>query len=415
MSHLSVARNPQFAKLWASQILSQLAQQLLNFSLIIRVFNLAQGTHFANFAVSILILSFGIPAVLFATLAGVYVDHLDKKRVLVISNFLRLGLILAFFLTQHDLIGIYLLTFAIASITPFYWPAEASAIPLIVGEDRLLSANALFIFTFYGSFMLGYSLAAPIIKLFGINAPLVVSAAMMAAAGLVTLKLPALPAGIKRVARGQELIERVFGEVNQNWRAILANPKLLFPILELTLVQAIIGLFSVLAPAVSQSVLHRALADATTILVIPIGLGMIIGVVWVGRFATKYNKINLMNIGMGLAGVMLSILGAIKYGLPGLAFAVAGVVAILGFLNAIISVAAQTMLQENTDDATRGRVFGALNMLINLAATLPILLAGVLADLMGVSAVILGSGLMVIGFTLAQLILAERRSVSEPS
>src|SRR5487761_1611032 len=116
MSHLSVARNPQFAKLWASQILSQLAQQLLNFSLIIRVFNLAQGTHFANFAVSILILSFGIPAVLFATLAGVYVDHLDKKRVLVISNFLRLGLILAFFLTQHDLIGIYLLTFAIASI-----------------------------------------------------------------------------------------------------------------------------------------------------------------------------------------------------------------------------------------------------------------------------------------------------------
>jgi MFS family permease len=77
---------------------------------------------------------------------------------------------------------------------------------------------------------------------------------------------------------------------------------------------------------------------------------------------------------------------------------IAPLVFILGFMNAIVSVAAQTILQEHTTDSTRGKVFGALSMMVNIAATLPVFFAGVFADLFGVPAVITTLGLILLGF-----------------
>ena len=68
---VSLIRNRNFARLWGSQVLSQVAQNLLNFALVIRVFDLAQHTRFANISVALLILSFGIPSIFFPAAAGV--------------------------------------------------------------------------------------------------------------------------------------------------------------------------------------------------------------------------------------------------------------------------------------------------------------------------------------------------------
>jgi len=87
---------------------------------------------------------------------------------------------------------------------------------------------------------------------------------------------------------------------------------------------------------------------------------------------------------------------------------VAGLVLILGFMNAVVSAASQTILQENTTEATRGKVFGALNMMVNIAATLPIFFAGILADLTSVNAVITGLGLLLLVFATVQFWQLQR-------
>ena len=89
-------RNPDFLKIWIAQIVSQLATNLLNFALIIRVYELAANTRYANIAVSLLILAFGIPSIVFAVLAGAYVDHWDRKKVLIVTNIVRAVLVLGF-------------------------------------------------------------------------------------------------------------------------------------------------------------------------------------------------------------------------------------------------------------------------------------------------------------------------------
>ena len=60
----------------------------------------------------------------------------------------------------------------------------------------------------------------------------------------------------------------------------------------------------------------------------------------------------------------------------------------MGAAYAMIAVPAQTSLQEALPDAVRGRVFAVLNLFINAASALPILLVGPAADLMGVPMVI---------------------------
>ena len=57
-----------------------------------------------NTAVSLLVLSFLAPAVLFSAVAGVYVDRLDKRLVLVATNLLRTGLLVLLWLAGANLL-----------------------------------------------------------------------------------------------------------------------------------------------------------------------------------------------------------------------------------------------------------------------------------------------------------------------
>src|SRR5450755_2673744 len=132
MDHFEVIRQPNFAKLWSSQILSQVAFNLLNFALIIRVFDLSRHTHFANLAVGLLVLSFGLPSIFLAAVAGVYVDRWDRRRIMIICNCLRTLLVPLYIVAQNRLVFILILSFVISSITQFFTPAEAASIPKVV-------------------------------------------------------------------------------------------------------------------------------------------------------------------------------------------------------------------------------------------------------------------------------------------
>jgi MFS family permease len=410
---VSVARNPNFNRLWAAQVLSQIAQNLLNFALIIRVFQLAQHTRVANIAVALLILSFGVPSIFFAAAAGVYVDHWNKKHVMVVANFLRAFLVLGYLIFEHNLLLVYLLSFLISSTTQFFTPAEAAAIPALVTKKQLLRANSLFVFTLYASFIVGYSASAPVIAAFGPSGPYVVTAVMFVLAGILVSLLPSLHIPEAAATPFKRVVRYTAHEIVRNWRLIRSNHNLSFPILQLTITQASLGVLLALAPAMSVAVLDTPIQNASQFLIIPAGLGMVLGVISIGQLAKRYSKTRVISIGLIIASAALVLLGASsrlhvllqgRTALVGLivGLCVAALILSLGFMNALVSAASQTILQENTTESTRGKVFGALGMMVNIAATLPILFAGVLADLTTVNTVIAGLGLGLLIFALYQ-------------
>jgi predicted MFS family arabinose efflux permease len=409
---ISVARNANFNRLWGSQILSQVAQNLLNFALIISVFQLAQGTRLANAAVALLILSFGIPSIFFAAAAGVYVDHWNKKHVLVIVNFLRAALVLSFLVLDQNLWLVLLVTFLISTTTQFFAPAEAAAIPSLVTKHQLLRANSLFVFTLYASFIVGYSLSAPTIALFGSSGPYVVTSIMFVLAGVLCWFLPDLhtkqSAGmpLARIARF------TLREINNNWKLIRTTHNLAFPIAQLTIGQTLLAVIMALAPALSIALLGLPIQHSSHYLIIPAGLGLIVGVIVVDWLTKRYTKFQVVTVGMIAAAVALTALGLsnqLHLNLGAISGAiVASLVFILGFMNAVVSVSAQTILQESTTDASRGKVFGALGMMINIAATLPVFFAGLLADFAGVTQVIAALGAALLTFAVFQFLWLRR-------
>jgi len=415
MGYRQILTKGHFWKLWGSQAISLIAQNLLNYTLIIRAAELSQGTPLANVSVALVILAFGIPSILFAAVAGVYVDTWSRKRVLFVSNLIRAVLLLSYLFVETNLILMLIVTFLVSTVTQFFAPAEAAAIPRLVDKKNLVSANALFVSTFYIAFIIGYVSAAPLLSAVGVEISYITASVMFAlSAALITI-LPNI-GGHHRDVKAPSLGEgarHMLSALKHNTQLILKKRELYFPIAQLMFVQAIISVLLVFAPAISLALLKGPLKDTSMFLVLPAAIGMALGVVSVGRLARSVASIKIMKVGIlvaglamlgiGLAGQLYRSLGVLPLSVTQVSFIVAALVLLVGMSNAIVSIVGQTTLQRGTTDADRGKVFGALNMMLNIALTVPVFFAAVAADLLSVTKVVTLVGLIVVGIAIAQM------------
>ena len=160
---LRVLRIKPFLLMMLSEFFSQLAFNMQHFVLIFIIYGLTRS----NTAVSGMILSFMIPAVLFSVITGVFVDRWSKKKVILYTHLIRAALLLPFLIPSLHLGLIYILTFLIAVTTQFFIPAESSIIPSLVPKRLIISANAVFAFSLYGSIIIGYVFSGPVLLWLG--------------------------------------------------------------------------------------------------------------------------------------------------------------------------------------------------------------------------------------------------------
>jgi MFS family permease len=251
---------------------------------------------------------------------------------------------------------------------------------------------------------------------------------MFGTAALLSLLLPNLKPADAMRKHLKVILADTGIELKRNWQAITSQPKLYAPIMYLTLVQAVLGTILTLAPALALALLAAPLTDVSQFLIIPAGLGMVTGVVLIGFFNRWWSKEKLVrgsSLIMAISFLVLGLVGrfhifsslAGNQELVAVRWFVAALVLTLGLVNAVLSTSAQTILQENTSEDTRGKVFGALNMLLNIASTLPVLLAATLADRFGVTTVliVLGGFLTVAVLALAAFSLRQTKALTRSS
>ena len=107
-------------------------------------------------AVSLLILSFLVPAVLFSAVAGVYVDRIDRRLILIATNVLRGLAFVALYLAGTNLALILLLNIFDLDRSPCSSRRPRLAmIPVLVPRSQLLAANGIFTLTLNAAFALG--------------------------------------------------------------------------------------------------------------------------------------------------------------------------------------------------------------------------------------------------------------------
>ncbi len=420
---LRVLRIKPFLFMMLSEFFSQLAFNMQHFVLIFVIYGI---TH-SNTAVSGMILSFMVPAVLFSVITGVFVDRWNKKKVLLYTNLIRAILLLPFLIPNLHLGLIYVLTFLIAVVTQFFIPAESAIIPSLVPKKLIVPANAVFAFGIYGSMLIGYVFSGPVLLLLGKTYTFVF---------LISLFLISIffVAGIKLANGKKESTEgdlslphgslSVVKEAKEIFTFIRKVRKVMHALLMLTVAQAVIFMFAVLAPGYVTTILEEPLESLSLILIAPAGLGLGLGAFILGSFGRRLQHKWLSAVGFMVVGVVFILLSFasrvtsygfvqnLNYYLPqilhiNILHIIVLLAFIIGFAISLVFIPSNSTIQIETSEAMRGRMYGLLSSLIGAVSFLPVILAGSLADLLGVGAVITGAGVLIIIISTCYLFLIK--------
>lgn len=405
---LPVLKNRNFLTLWSGQVFSQLADKVylvLMIALIANRFQAADQT--ISGWVSSIMIAFTIPAVLFGSIAGVYVDRWSKKTVLVATNLLRGGLVLALppllwiskgWAPLGPLpLGFCILlaiTFLVSTLTQFFAPAEQSAIPLVVERRHLLSANSLYTTTMMASVIIGFAVGEPLLAAadvlvahiggaFGLGKELVVGGSY-AIAGMILLLLRTHEKG-KETTQATEDPPHVWQDIQDGLRYLGERGRVRAALVQLVILFSIFAALAVLAVRLAE-ILPEIKASQFGFLLAVGGVGMACGAAIIGQFGQRFSHAQLSlygSLGMAASLTGLAIFShSLVLTLLLLAF--------LGCFAAIVGVPMQTTIQEETPEEMRGKVFGLQNNAINIALSLPLALAGVAETLFGLQWVFLG-------------------------
>jgi MFS family permease len=407
---LAVFRNGGFLRLWLSQAATQIGGNMVLFGLTVIVVNSTSS----NTAVSLLILSFLVPAVLFSAVAGVYVDRIDRRIILISTNLLRGAAFVALYLAGTNFALILLLNVAVSTITVFFAPAELAMIPVLVPRSQLLAANGIFTLTLNAAFALGFALLGPlVVKVAGAEAVIVVVAGLYFLAAVFCITLPASPpppptpddphSGLG-VGDAERAVEGTLGQLREGFSFIRANRSISWSLIYLAITASLVGVLGVLGPAFAQQTLGLK-AEDFAVVVLPLGFGIVTGILLLNSYGHYFQRRRVIESSLIALGVLLAALSAAgpisrllqRADQPGgidlsAITSLLAVVVVIAFFAGVayglVAIPSQTQLQEDLPEDVRGRVFGVLGMLVSVASFLPIIIVGPISDLVGTTAVI---------------------------
>ena len=400
----SVLRHTAFRNIWFAQLAAQLADKFLLFSLIILAYNISGGST----PVAVTLLTYTVPAVLLAPPAGVIADRLDRKQIMMWSNFGRGAAIALIPLAalvpglQHDFAHLLLITFIFSAVGQLFGPAEAAVIPTILPRSALITANSMSLLTMVLTLVVGGALA-PILSRIDLYAPYWVGAVLLAIAGTLIFASDIPSLHLKAVAPVAESASRFRGmliDIKEGIDAVRASRGLLLAFGQLSIAVLVLFMLFTLAPAFVSNVIGIAAQD-TYVILVPATTGAILSAIALGQFLRNIDRARLLSLSMIANGLTMLGLAAVPQAmsqlpdlhvharLTGAAFSLA-----LGIEFGAMMIPAVTYLMEATSDEIRGRIFSLLYMVINGVTAIPVLAAAALSDTIGTAHVIGGMGVL---------------------
>jgi predicted MFS family arabinose efflux permease len=350
---------------------------------LIKVFQLTNSST----AVALIIMAFGVATIFFGALAGVYADRFDRKWLLTIINFLQAGSIALYFVVGGDFWGLFTITFLYSSLNQFYIPAEAPSIPNLVPENQILIANSYFAFTNSAALIIGFASAGPIALAFGQKAPFVTGTILLIIAGLATATLPSLKPKTRDM--------RIWYEFKEGIAHFWQNKNLHFPLLTLVSIQIINGMMITIAPAFMERSIGINLNSGSIFVIAPLGVGILVGALLLGWEERYFAKKDLVLLGFFGMGFMIFALSFINYFIYKY-FYYSIIAFVIGLFNAHIFAPSHSLLQTHALAHVRGRIYASLYILLQVAATLPTIIIGVLADKVALNYIVGGLGVLLV-------------------
>lgn len=374
--------------LWSGQILSQIADKVFLVLLITLLVDYRPPNALKNSMKSAVLVANTLPAIFFGSAAGIFVDRFSKKQVLIISNLLRGLLILFIPFLPKEFALLLAVAFIESILTQFFAPAELAAIPLIVPKEGLLSANALFTTTMLSSLIVGFAVGESVLsfgqKWAGDYGQEFSVAVLYLLASAVFYWIP-----VKETANSNALAAvNPWLDFKEGLRYLKQNRLVSNAMVQLSVLYSVFAALTVLASVLAVDIGLKE--NQFGYLLAAAGVGMVFGAGILGHWGDRFHNKPLPLIGflsMGFVLGMFTFTDDLWLGL--------GLSGLLGLGASLIGVPMQTLIQEQTPESMRGKVFGFQNNVVNIALSLPLAIAGPLTDMVGLRGVMLGMSIVV--------------------
>jgi len=167
-------QNPSFRNLWYGQVISELGNWVNSIALYALILQLTGS----GMAMAAAMMAKLLPMVIISPFAGVVIDRMDRRTVLIASDICRCFTVLGFLIVEsrEDLWLVYALTLFEVALTGFFEPARSAILPSIVKKSHLVTANAISGATWSIMLTLGAALGGFVVSLFGVKVAFILDA-----------------------------------------------------------------------------------------------------------------------------------------------------------------------------------------------------------------------------------------------
>jgi len=380
-SFRGILAQPNFARLWYGQIISSLGDRFYLFALYV-ILGINQGINAGKDSARITFCAM-IPGLVLAPLYGFITDRFSRRWVMVSADMARVGLTLSMlylWFGLHSFPAVFAVIFLMGACNGLFIPARQAALPQIVSPANLVTANALISFIGVIANFIGTPIASIVVSIFGAASSFVLNAMGFIVSAWCVYHIKADLRPTKQVPVAEEVSTwrgalegwRVLREKGELGALVLVNSAFSFvgAVVLITLVQEVVvsvnldafqRVVKVAAAFVAHFTPKPPIVEVKTLafglLMAAIGLGLGIGVAVCGsaRHLSRSKALPylaLMLLGMALIGFAQlrdyssALLGA----------------GLLGIVSSFIAIPIEARLQNDVDDARRGRVFALRNL-----------------------------------------------------
>jgi MFS family permease len=359
-----------FRRLWAAQAVSNIG----DWTYALAVATMIAGREGAAHVLALLLIAEVAPAAVAGALGGPLIDRLPRRALMVGSDVLR-AVAVATLLLQHppSLPHVYTVAVCLGLLRALFQPTLQASLPNVVPASRIVAANALISATYYLAVMVGPIVGGVLVtaagptSAFAVNAgSFLISAVLVARVHLPRRETPETSAS----SPWKDLVDGA--------RYSITTPLVRGVLVVTALVMLGASIRTPLEPLFVLGTLGGK-ASALGLAGGAWGLGMILGSLAAPAAAGRWRRERLLGVSAGVVGLCVLAASRAVSLQPVLLLWLAA-----GAANALGTVSYESLLQERTPDAFRGRVMAASEAVLDGAFLAGVSTAGWLGTSLGI-------------------------------
>ncbi|WP_206812286.1 MFS transporter [Paradesulfitobacterium ferrireducens] len=395
MKSFPALTHPPFRWFWGGQIISLIGTWTQNVGQAWLVLQITDSPFLLGLVSALQFL----PMLLFSLHAGVWIDRLPKRRILILTQ--SVMMILAFLLAS--LVGSGLIQFWMLALIAFVLgiantvdvPARQSFVIELVGKKHLTNAIALNSAIFNGARLAGPAIAGIIMALWGATWCFIINGISFIGVILILVfLLPAKQVETNPSDRSNTPVQQqpMWPEIKEGLLYIKRTPPIFLSILMIGVLSPLAMNFNVLVPVLAKMDLHRDVLGYG-LLMSAMGFGAMLGALTVALLSKFGPRVPILLGGAGGLGIFSILLGfQVNYGTAAL------ILAFMGWCMIVFAASANSLIQMTVDNRLRGRVMSVYSLVFGGMTPVGSFFSGSLAHLWGARKTFAFSGFLVLVF-----------------